>query len=646
MLVQMRRIEIVMPRSQADAVLRSLHRAGSVHLVPFEPRSALAASVFSSAPPGSTMRLAEDLLGEVTALAGALTAARPQVAMVRELWPLDLEGLRGRVDALLPVRSRANELLAQHARLKSESSRLAGYRRIIEALRPVVGRFPSLPGFGSTAIIVHARYRGVLGLVRSELEAITDSRCEMVASEISGDRVAALLVYPLGQADKVRLLLGGRDLEELTLPEELSGLPFPQLVERLADREREADGERRAVDRELDRLVDAHGAPVAALQLILQDRVAEERTLAAAGMSDHLVLLSGWIPAARLERLRERLADEVGPAVCLDEVATDRRERVEAPVAIQNPPLFQAFAPLASFVSLPRYGTIDPTPTLAASFPIFVGLMVGDVAYGVALLGLLLLARWRWPSSAWIRSLTPVVALAGLSTVVFGILFGEWLGNAGQQFLGIRPVLFDRTEAVSTFLLIAIAIGAGQIAIGLLLGIANSALQQHGHELAARIGLLALLVATLVLLGWLVGMVPPTAAHLAIAVLAVALAVLIASLGMAGPIEAIGMLGNVLSYARLMAIGMASVMLALVANRLAGLGGNLVVGLLIATLLHAVNVVLGFFDATVQGLRLHYIEFFTKFVEPGGAPYQPFACVLDRIGAESAPLPMALQGGT
>jgi V/A-type H+-transporting ATPase subunit I len=650
MLVPMRRVEIVAPRRRAEAVLRSLHRAASVQLIPYDPRSALTASVFAPVPPTPAARQTDLLLEQVSTLGSSLavgtTPPTAPPAMVRTLWALDEADLHDEVTRLEPVRARVGELLAERSRVESEAARLAGYRRIVESLRPVVGGLPSLRGFGSTAIVVHARYRSVLGIVRSELEALTAGRCEMMASDISGDRVAALLVYPLAQAEAIRALLGGRDLEELTLPEDLAGLPFPQIAAQLAEREARAEDRRRALAEELNAIAAERGSSLAALQLVLADRVAEERALADAGVSDHLVLLSGWVPASRLEELRTRLAVDVGPEVIVDAVALDREERDRAPVAIQNPPLLQAFAPLAAFVSLPRYGTIDPTPILAATFPIFVGLMVGDVAYGLILLALLALARWRWRGSAWLQTLTPVVALAGMSTIVFGVLFGEYFGSAGHDLLGIAPVLFDRREAVTTFLIVAIGIGAGQIAIGLLLGIANAALQGHRHELAGRIGLLMVLVATLVLLGWLTGMIPPSGAHLALATLAVALAVLIASMGLAGPIEAIGMLGNVLSYARLMAIGMASVMLALVANRLGGVAGNLFIGLLVAGLLHAVNLVLGFFDATVQGLRLHYVEFFTKFVEPGGERYEPFVSALGLRAPAAGPEAAVVQGGS
>ena len=627
MLVPMRRIEIVAPRARADALLRTLHRSGSVQLVPFEPGSGMAAAVFSTHGPSTASR-ADELLELVAPLAEGLGADRAAADLVRRTWELDDDALAARVDGLDPVRRRLGELQASHERQTSLVARLAGYRRIIEALRPVVGRLPAIRGYGSTAIILHARYRAILAAVRAELEEVTAGECEMVAGDTGGDRIAAILVYPLSRADAVQSLLGVRDLEELTLPEDLAGLPFPELTERLAERERDAQRELRDADAQLAALAEAHGAGVAALRLVLADRVAEARALRAGGSSDHLVLLSGWVPESRLGALERRLADELEGEVWIENRATDSGEQSRAPVAIQNPPLLQAFAPLASFVSLPRYGTLDPTPILAVTFPVFVGLMVGDVAYGLILLAALVVARRRWRYTAWMGTLTPIVGLAAISTIAFGVLYGEWFGDAGHALLGIHPVLFDRAEAIVPFLLVAVGIGVGQVGFGLVLGIINSAIQHEHHQLAARIGLLALLLATLVALGWMVGFIPASGGYLAIAALSVSLVVLIASLGLAGPIEAIGMLGNVLSYARLMAIGMASVMLAIVANRLGGTIGNVAVGLIVAGLLHAVNLVLGFFDASVQGLRLHYVEFFSKFVEPGGTRYEPFASAL------------------
>jgi V/A-type H+-transporting ATPase subunit I len=113
-----------------------------------------------------------------------------------------------------------------------------------------------------------------------------------------------------------------------------------------------------------------------------------------------------------------------------------------------------------------------------------------------------------------------------------------------------------------------------------------------------------------------------------VAVMIVGIVLLGSSLGwlglLMGPIEFIGLVGNILSYLRIAAIGLASVYLAQVANDLADSIGNIVVGLIVAVLIHALNLALGAFSPTIHSLRLHYVEFFRKFYEGGGRPFEPF----------------------
>jgi V/A-type H+-transporting ATPase subunit I len=93
--------------------------------------------------------------------------------------------------------------------------------------------------------------------------------------------------------------------------------------------------------------------------------------------------------------------------------------------------------------------------------------------------------------------------------------------------------------------------------------------------------------------------------------------------GVVAPIELLTTLGHILSYARIMALGTASVMLAIVANQMVGAMGSVVVGVLFALLFHLVNFALGIFSPTIHALRLHYVEFFGTFYSPGGVRYEP-----------------------
>jgi V/A-type H+-transporting ATPase subunit I len=143
------------------------------------------------------------------------------------------------------------------------------------------------------------------------------------------------------------------------------------------------------------------------------------------------------------------------------------------------------------------------------------------------------------------------------------------------------------------------------------------------------LGLLSLFL----LVGVLMDFLPEDFRTPAIGGLIIGIVLIGASLGwlgiLMGPIEFIGLIGNILSYLRIAAIGLASIYLAKVANDTAGMLGNLIVGAVMAVLLHALNLVLGAFSPTIHSLRLHYVEFFRKFYEGGGRPYEPFKSLLE-----------------
>ncbi|MGD8485861.1 MAG: V-type ATPase 116kDa subunit family protein [Chloroflexota bacterium] len=634
----MRRVEIIAPRTAAGEALKHIHRAGVVHLETFEQLEETRPGVFVTphsesgreAALGGDGRFMEPLeeIAKLRALLGEVPVSRDRLEAT---WSLDDDALLAAADAMRAVQAEADRITGERVRAVADVERIDSYRHIIDGLSGAVGHLPRLRGYAATGIVVSTRHRALVGLISEELEAMTDGRCEVISADLVDQRTAAVLLYPAALAGQISDVLGGRDLEEVSLPAELQGVPFDELGPRMAAevaRLRERIDE---LEDEFERLADEHRERVSALRLVLGDRVDEHHELHRATHSDHLTVFTGWVPARKLDDLRQTLAEGFGERILLIDHGNAPTPGQEPPVAVSNGPLARSFEPLSRFAAVPRYGTIDPTPLLALTFPAFVGLMIADAGYGIVLLALLIVFRRRMMRSPLLRKVWPIGLTMAMSMIFFGVLFAEAFGETARHVLHVEPILFDRAEpesAIIIMLAIAITIGFAQVGLGLALGVWNAAQVNHRREAVGRAALLAGLVTVVVMIAAAAGLLPAEVIAIAVAALIGAVVIAGLSMGIAGPVEMIGVMGNVLSYARLMAVAFAGVMLALVADKLGSLMPSLIFGILVAIVLHSLNLALGIFDASVQGLRLHLVEFFTKFVEPGGTPYAPFTSVL------------------
>ncbi|MBW2123206.1 MAG: V-type ATP synthase subunit I, partial [Deltaproteobacteria bacterium] len=136
---------------------------------------------------------------------------------------------------------------------------------------------------------------------------------------------------------------------------------------------------------------------------------------------------------------------------------------------------------------------------------------------------------------------------------------------------------------------------------------------------------IGVICAIFILISYLARLLPREFFTTGIVLILVSIPLLIYAEGFVGILEIISVIGNILSYARLMAIGISSAIIAMVANFFGGALGNFVVAAIIVLLLHALNLVLGLYSPTIQGLRLHYVEFFKQFFRYGGRKYTPFS---------------------
>ncbi len=243
-------------------------------------------------------------------------------------------------------------------------------------------------------------------------------------------------------------------------------------------------------------------------------------------------------------------------------------------MVLSNPRLLRPFETLIRLLPLPQYGSIDPTPFVAVFFPAFFGLMVGDIGYGVilALLGLVLHARTA-PGSVLARTSPRSSVPARSPPSSPDWLYGEFFGDLGTRWFGLRPLLFSREDAIIPFLLLALSLGVVHVLLALVLGAVSApAPPPRGgrpRHLRADGGARGAGAAR-------GGRTCSRDRFFTPAVIAllVAFPVLIALEGVVAMIELLTTLGNILSYARIMALGVASVMLAVVANRMVGAHGQ------------------------------------------------------------------------
>jgi V/A-type H+-transporting ATPase subunit I len=520
------------------------------------------------------------------------------------------------------VRREAERLQLQLVALEEEKALILKYQQFFSAFRTLLEAETHWPNATAYHVLVRAADAGSIPKLRASLAAAIGTDFEIYTQPLASGEIALLIIVAAPVAPRVEHLLAQAHVDEIPVPAEYGGGALAQAIPRMLERLGQIPGAREQSRRRQQQLGREHSAELVRARGAVYDRLRELEAVPLTGVTPHAFVLEGWVPTRSRRTLEDRLAAEFGDAVVVDEISIEEWASEQAPVVLSNPRLLRPFETLVRVFPLPRYGTIDPTPFVAVFFPAFFGLMVGDIGYGLVLAALgLVLHRVSRPNTL-LRTVAEIAGPCALLTIIAGFLFGEAFGDLGSR-LGLKPLAFDRHEAMIPFLLLAVALGVVHILLGMGLGIA-SLIRRHPREAMGR-GVSALMV-VLVILALLaaVKVLPRGFFTPAVIGLLIAFPVLIVLEGVVAPIELLSTLGNILSYARIMALGVASVMLAVVANKMVGAVGSLAVGVVFALLFHLVNFAIALFSPTVHALRLHYVEFFGKFYSPGGVRYQPF----------------------
>ena len=481
-------------------------------------------------------------------------------------------------------------------------------------------------------------------------------------------RPVVWLLGPRSNSDVIERAVKSAYLNPLTLPEEFQGTPA-QINEALRKGIESSKQRISELNATLGRLAEAHKQE---LQKLFWD-VHISRVIADAiaryGQLRHTYVVVGWVPSPNLESLKQRLK-QASKEVLIEARPVERTgHHSNVPVALRNPGPLAPFELLVNTYARPRYEEIDPTALIAVTFPLLYGAMFGDVGHG------LVLAAIGWFLSRR-STLGGLLVACGISGMIFGFLYGSIFGF--EEILPNHPFFgrfFWLSPIHDVLSILRLAIGAGIVLLILahLVNLYNAAREGNwGRFFFDSNGLagLILYLSFLVLLGYVASIlftgesfIPQILITIGRIPIAVTLATIlfIVGLGLAvifshplqhwmetGHFEIeggwgmfiiqslaeflekfISMLSNTLSYVRVGAFAIVHAgftgAVFVIARLLSGGNEGGLAYWLVVIFGNLFVIGLEGFIVTIQTMRLHYYEFFSKFFKGGGSPYEPLA---------------------
>ncbi|MBI4044488.1 MAG: V-type ATP synthase subunit I [Candidatus Diapherotrites archaeon] len=459
---------------------------------------------------------------------------------------------------------------------------------------------------------------------------------EAADKELDKENVIALVAFEKTREAAVRAALEKTQGTIESLPQ-IVGTPLDAVAgikKEIAVVEEQAQ----AIDSGLLALSKEHYADICFISEILE--IESERALVSSkfARTEDLFVLEAFVPEKNFEKLSHMLSGKFGERVFVEKAPGHElhEELDEVPTLLDNPPQLGAFEFMTRFVSLPKSFDIDPTIVFALVFPIVYGMMLGDVGYGLLSIAFALVLMKISAPDGLLRPISAVWAVAAVPSILWGIFFDEYFGfshvHLAEKFgLHIEPIYhgMERLHNIQEVLMLTIGLGFAIILLGFFLGFIREWREGNKSHAIGKLAWITLLVSGTALLGSVALGTDGVVGTAAIVGFLASLAVIVKAEGMIGLIEIPSVAGNILSFARILAVGLASVVVAATINDLVfpSLENGIVfflISLPIFLFGHAFNTFLGMFEGLIQGARLNYVEFYSKFYSGGGREFSPF----------------------
>jgi V/A-type H+-transporting ATPase subunit I len=641
---QMSRLLIVTSSDQLDRVIRELYRSHLFHIEDFVVEGREGYEGFSIGKPLPGASEVSSGLVKVRTIENAFLIRPSEIEPTGKRPNAEL---RSTIEKELPaIEHELAELTGKRSRLEAA---LKEYEQKITEILP----FTEIP----MDLELYRGYTGftvLAGYVSKEVSL--PEPAEVYLSPGKGRRLI-VAVFQNEHRGEVDRILAEANFQAVTIPAE-SGMP-PARIDAYREQAGRVKAEIDQINKRFDEIRERHSDFLVACEELLKtdiDRAEAPLRFATIGQT---FVAEGWVPKDRVASLQDALNGATAGKVFVTELTVGEHDPV--PVEYDNPPFARPTQLLMDTYSRPKYTELDPTIMVSIVFPIFFGLILGDVGYGALLLVLCLGLR-KFIQGEEGQQLIAVLRNASISSIIFGVLYSEFLGFPlpwpyilPSRHLNIGAHATGHGPNIPGLMMMAIWIGIVHITLGRTLSMVNHARQDHGSHriksVLANAGWIMTIWGILFLIWSMFPMplmpdftgLPQVVMGLNVTALTGIAALIVGIIFIAREsaleiVELPTIFSHSLSYSRLVAVGLSSVAIAMVVNYIAigmliepqiesitPIGVLFIImGILVFLIGHVMNTVLGILGGSLHSVRLHYVEFFTKFYKGGGIKYNPF----------------------
>lgn len=403
--------------------------------------------------------------------------------------------------------------------------------------------------------------------------------------------------------------------------------------------------EQRDIRRELEEEVAGYGKMQKDIEFLSDYLTIErdrERIKSKMRVTKRTFNFEGWVPSHLKNRV-ERILDRYG---CHYEYR-DPLEGEEVPVMIENSPAVTPFEAVTQMYSMPDYKGFDPTKWFAIFYAMFFGIMLSDAGYGLVITIATFITLKKFDLEGMTKKMVKMFMYCGIATVFWGAMFGGWFGDlipvVADVLFGkkveIKPIWFNPIDDPTRLLIWSLGFGIVHIFLGM--AINAYMLIKRGQFWDAVFDVFSwyVLIIGAIMYGAL-GNSNPAIGKVGLYMAIIGAAILLLTGGrknkgfgkVTGGLGALygitGYVSDILSYSRLLALGLATGVIASVVNTMGSLGGRGIVSFIVLIVVgivgHSFNMAINILGAFVHSSRLQYIEFFGKFYEDGGEEFDPF----------------------